>query len=121
MARISKADLLKKQAETTTKAMKQTSTKAKATMAKQLAKPFAKPSSDYYRLDLVVRGTVKVDEEYKRTRNGKTSTIKRKVVMQTDEVIKDYKTYLTARANAENVSITKYIHNLIDADMKKHK
>jgi hypothetical protein len=65
------------------------------------SKPFKKPSSDYYRLDLVTRGL----------NNGKmTETIKM-----------NYKEYLRKMAAAEGVSVTKYIHNLIEKDMKKNK
>lgn len=64
-------------------------------------KPFKKPNSDYYRLELITRETV----------DGKlTETIKT-----------DYKDYLVKMAAVDSVSITKYIHKLIDNDMKKRK
>lgn len=58
-----------------------------------------KPNSDYHRLDLVIR----------KVESGKI----------TKEIEKDYKSYLGVMARVDDVSITKYIHNLIEKDMKK--
>lgn len=62
-------------------------------------KTFKKPSGDYYRLDLIQRGL----------KNGKL----------TENIEVNYKEYLSKMAAAEGVSIAKYIHGLIDEDMKK--
>ena len=67
--------------------------------AKPASKPFKKPNSDYYRLDLIVR----------ELESGK----------MTEAIKTDYKEYLTKMAAVEGVSITKYIHSLLDDDMKK--
>lgn len=62
------------------------------------AKPFKKPNSDYYRLDLIVRGVA----------DGKMN-----------ETIKtNYKDYLSVMTAVDGISITKYIQALIDNDMK---
>ena len=66
---------------------------------KPASKPFKKPNSDYYRLDLIVR----------ELESGK----------MTEAIKTDYKEYLTTMAAVEGVSITKYIHSLLDDDMKK--
>jgi len=68
-------------------------------------KPFTKPNSDYYRLDLIVRDTKPIG---KGERNALVEDIKT-----------DYRAYLDSVRGTQ--SITKYIHGLIDADMKKHK
>lgn len=80
--------------------------------------PFKKPASDSLFLDLVIRDTEEVTTTYTR-KSGKV--IERKMIIQTEAIKKDYKSYLVARAEAEGISITKYIHGLIDADMSKHK
>lgn len=78
---------------------------------------YKKPSSDYYRLDLIVRDTIETTKQYTRE-NGKV--ISRPIPIQSDKILKDYKSYLTKRAKEESTSITKYLHRLIDADMKKN-
>lgn len=68
---------------------------------KEVVKPFKKPNSDYYRLDLVLREVV----------GGKMA-----------ETIKtDYKGYVETMAAIEGTSITKYIQSLIDRDMNERK
>lgn len=78
--------------------------KAQEATAKQFtaaAAAFKKPNSDYYRLDLVTR----------------QQDAKGKMI----EAIKtDYKAYLTAMARAEGLSLTKYLHKLIDEDMERN-
>lgn len=69
-------------------------------------KPFNKPSGDYYRLDMVVRDTIKGANNHPIT---------------TEAIKVDYKDYISTMAAAERVSITKYIHRLIDEDMEKNK
>lgn len=66
--------------------------------------PFKKPNSDYYRLDLVVRDNVPGAK-------GHNVMVK--------DIKTDYKAYLDSVRGTQ--SITKYIHGLIDQDMKKHK
>lgn len=65
--------------------------------------PFKKPNSDYYSLDLVVRET---------RLNPKTNHN-----VMTEEIKTDYREYLNRVRGSQ--SITKYIHGLIDADMKR--
>jgi hypothetical protein len=60
-------------------------------------KPFKKPNSDYFRLDLIVRGLAK----------GK----------MTSDIRVNYKDYLETMAAAEGVSLTKYIHGMIEREM----
>lgn len=67
--------------------------------------PFKKPPGDYYRLDMVVRDTIK-------GRNNHPVT--------TEKILADYKDYVSTMAAAERISITKYIHRLIDEDMAKN-
>lgn len=69
-------------------------------------KPFKKPSADYYNLDMVVRKTVKGPKGHP---------------VLSEEIKTDYKDYIMTMASDENMSITKYLHRLIDQDMKKHK
>jgi hypothetical protein len=64
-------------------------------------KPFKKPNSDYYRLDLIAREIV----------NGK----------MTADIKTNYKEYLEIMAAVEGVSITRYIQGLLDTDMSKRK
>lgn len=73
--------------------------KSTTTASKPASKPFKKPNSDYYRLDLIVR----------ELESGK----------MTEAIKTDYKEYLNTMAAVEGVSITKYIHSLLDDDMKK--
>lgn len=80
-------------------------------------KYFEKPASDYYSLDLIIRGTYKTTMEYSR-KDG--TVIRRPIVKQSEEIIKDYKKYLTMRANIEEVSVAEYIHWLIEKDMNEH-
>lgn len=67
-------------------------------------KPFAKPNSDYYKLDLVVRNTVM---------NPKT-----KHAVTVESVKVDYREYINSVRGDK--SITRYIQDLIEKDMKKH-
>jgi hypothetical protein len=64
----------------------------------QPQKAFKKPNSDYYRLDLIVRGV----------QDGRL----------TSEIKTDYKEYLETMSALDGISITKYIHSLIDSDRK---
>lgn len=64
-------------------------------------KPFKKPNSDYYRLDMISRAIV----------GGKT----------VETIRTNYKEYVETMASSDGISITKYIQNLIDADMRKPK
>lgn len=64
--------------------------------------PFKKPNSDYYRLDLVVRNNVPGAKGHN---------------VMVEEIKTDYKAYLDSVRG--NMSITKYIHKLIDSDMKR--
>jgi len=68
-------------------------------------KPFKKPNSDYYRLDLIIRDTVMGAKGHP---------------VMTEQVKTNYKEYLEQRAHEEHKSISDYIHSLIDEDMKKH-
>ena len=78
------------------------SQKAKAKTEKQFTKAkFKKPASDYYRLDLITR-----------QQDGHGKMI--------EDIKTDYKAYISTMARAEGMSITKYIHKLLDADMKKN-
>jgi hypothetical protein len=63
----------------------------------KLQTPFKKPNSDYYRLDLIVRGVAM----------GK----------MTSDIRVNYKDYVETMAAAKGISITKYIQSLIDKDM----
>lgn len=71
---------------------------------------YKKPNSDYFRLDLVIRGKNKGITENALDREQLVST-------QTDEILVDYKTYLHDRASECGISITKYLHRLIEKDM----
>lgn len=77
-------------------------------------KPFKKPGSDYYRLDMVVRDTKQSKVSYEL--NGKR--IETTKPISTEDIVKDYKSYVSTMAAAEGISITKYIHRLIDNDME---
>lgn len=68
--------------------------------------PFKKPTSDYYRLDMIVRETIQGKKGHP---------------VITEDIKTDYKDYITVMANAEGLSITKYIHKLIDQDMEQNK
>ena len=69
-------------------------------------KQFKKPRGDYYNLDMVVRETV-------------TGPKGHPVI--TEGIKTDYKQYVATMAAASGLSITKYIHKLIDEDMEKNK
>lgn len=77
--------------------------RVKQSRAKEHKEPFKKPTSDYYRLDLVVRDSVPGDK-------GHNVMIK--------DIKTDYRAYLDSVRGTQ--SITKYIHNLIDKDMARH-
>lgn len=80
--------------------------KAKSDLHKQREpEPFKKPTGDYYRLDMVVRDTIKGKKGHP---------------VITEKVLADYKDYVNTMAGAEHISITKYIHRLIDEDMAKN-
>lgn len=82
--------------------------KAEDATAKQFTKAaFKKPNSDYLRLDLVVRDT---------THTGTCG--KPKMI---EKVRADYKTYIEAMSGLEKISMTKYIHKLIEMDMERNK
>lgn len=77
--------------------------KVKESRAKERSKaPFTKPGSDYYRLDLIVRETIPGAKGHN---------------ILTEDIKTDYKAYLNSVRGT--MSITKYIHNLIEQDMKK--
>lgn len=69
-------------------------------------KPFKKPASDYYRLDLVKRQTVAKEK-------GKGNRV------MIEDVDTDYREYLDSVRG--RMSITAYIHALLDKDMKAKK
>ena len=64
-------------------------------------KPFKKPNSDYYRLDLIVRGVV----------DGK----------QTEDIKTDYMSFVKEQAYKRRESVAKYIQGLIGKEMNKDK
>lgn len=66
--------------------------------------PFKKPRSDYYQLDLIVRDTEKGPKGHQ---------------IMTENIKCDYKAYINSVKGS--MSITKYIHMLLDEDMKKNK
>ena len=70
---------------------------AKAT--KPASKPFKKPNSDYYRLDLILRDVV----------DGK----------MVEDIKTDYMSFVKEEAHKHRVSIAKYIQSLIDKQMNK--
>ena len=70
------------------------------------AKAFKKPRGDYYNLDMIIRKTMPGTKGHP---------------VLTEEIKTNYKEYVSVMAEAENISITKYIHRLIDKDMKKNK
>ena len=77
--------------------------KVKESREKERSKqPFTKPSSDYYRLDLVLRETIPGSKGHP---------------IMTEEIKTDYRAYINSVRG--NMSITKYIHSLIDQDMKR--
>lgn len=81
-------------------------TKAKEQREKTRTTPaFKKPRSDYYNLDMIVRDT---------TMGSKGHPI------ITEGIRKNYKEYISTMASAEGLSITKYIHKLIDEDMERN-
>ena len=65
--------------------------------------PFKKPVSDYYRLDMIIR---------------ETTPGKKGHPVITEDIKTNYKDYISTMAAAEGISITKYIHKLIDNDME---
>jgi hypothetical protein len=67
---------------------------------------FSKPNGDYYHLDLVIRKT-------------KRGPLNHPVI--TPEIKVNYKEYITVMADIYGMSITKYLHKLIEEDMKKNK
>lgn len=71
----------------------------------KVTQPFKKPRGDYYNLDLVVRDTAMGSKGHP---------------ILTDKILKDYKRYLRIMASTEGISITKYIHKLIDKDMEQN-
>lgn len=81
-------------------------------------KAFKKPTTDYIRLDLIVRDTVKSKVAYI-TKEGKN--VERPIMIQTERVKVDYKEYVYTMAKLNGVSATEYIQNLIDEDMKANK
>lgn len=68
--------------------------------------PFKKPVGDYYRLDMIVRET-------------RTGAKGHPVI--TEDIKTNYKDYVATMAAAEGISITKYIHKILDMDMYVHK
>ena len=68
-------------------------------------RPYKKPNSDYYRLDLVKRSTVL------------NNTTNRRIL--TESIEKDYREYINGVRGC--ASITEYIHKLIDTDMVQNK
>lgn len=70
------------------------------------AKPFKKPRGDYYNLDMIIRETIPGPKGHP---------------ILTDKIKVDYKEYIQAMAAGEGLSITKYIHKLIDQDMETNK
>lgn len=64
-------------------------------------KPFKKPNSDYYRLDLIVRGVV----------DGK----------MTEDIKVDYMSFVKEQAYKRRESVAKYIQALINKEMHKDK
>lgn len=121
--------LSKKQIEDANKNLKSVKeNKTKVGSSLLTSKPFRKPTSDYIRLDLVIRKKSIVAKENTSTSNhdliNNPGTYKGKVWNRqviTQDIEKDYKTYLEQRANETGLSVTKYIHNLIDADMEQNK
>lgn len=77
---------------------------------------FKKPTGDYYRLDMVVRDTATIRKKV----TTRTGTIERNFEVTTEKVKADYMDYIKTMAAAEGISITKYIHRLIDEDMAKN-
>lgn len=77
-------------------------TKAKQRVSKE---PFKKPRGDYYNLDLVVRDTELGAKGHQ---------------VMTEAIKTNYKEYLSVMASAEGLSMTKYIHKLIDEDMERN-
>ena len=68
-------------------------------------KPFKKPRGDYYNLDMVVRDTELGAKGHP---------------VMTEQIKTNYKEYVSIMASAEGVSMTKYIHKLIDEDMERN-
>lgn len=82
------------------------SKRVKESRSKERQAPtFKKPSSDYYNLDMVVRDTVMGTKGHP---------------IITEGIRTNYKEYIRTMAGIEGISITKYIHNLIDADMMQN-
>lgn len=69
-------------------------------------KPFKKPRGDYYNLDMIVRETIPGPKGHP---------------IITEGIKVNYKDYIQAMAAGEGLSITKYIHKLIDEDMEANK
>ena len=61
--------------------------------------PFKKPNSDYYRLDLILRGVV----------DGK----------MVEDIKTDYMSFVKNEAYKQRISVAKYIQSLIDKQMNK--
>jgi len=70
------------------------------------AAPFKKPRGDYYNLDMIVRDSMKGPKGHP---------------VMIEAIKTNYKEYVTLMAASEGLSITKYIHRLIDEDMEKNK
>jgi len=66
--------------------------------------PFTKPTSDYYRLDLIVRESIPGAKGHN---------------VMTEDIKVNYREYLDSVRGTQ--SITKYIHSLIDKDMQRNK
>lgn len=77
--------------------------RVKQSRAKEHQEQFKKPTSDYYRLDLVVRDTAMGSKGHP---------------IMTKDIKKDYKEYLSIMSKAEGISMTKYLHKLIEEDMQ---
>lgn len=78
---------------------------------------FKKPTTDYYKLDLIIRKTRQTTTRYTR-KNGQV--IIRPILMQCEDIEKNYRAYLDERAKVNGVTISEYIHNLLDEDMRKN-
>lgn len=79
---------------------------SKQKQRKEDPKPFKKPRGDYYNLDMIVRETAPGSKGHP---------------ILTEAIRVNYKDYVAAMAAGEGLSITKYIHKLLDEDMEKNK
>lgn len=70
------------------------------------AQPFKKPRGDYYNLDMIVRDSMPGSKGHP---------------VMTEAIKINYKEYVSLMAASEGLSMTKYIHRLIDEDMEKNK